>query len=418
MSSIFRVRPALIVPVAASLALLPVGPAHAVEDLALSGHHAPAGQRDDTVLGLAHGAFANRASEARAGSSEGPADWLPRSEIGGARFDLVSFQRPDFFQSCGSCGFICPELFLTTQDGNGTVDATMQQNTVVIGEPIELSLEGEFQTTDDKITPDAINKTLIGIAGFNATAAACNATSNCPAVLDDFSSQQDIQFYFTKPSDAVTNSAIFHCPDCYFFASGVGNSNKRTLTATFNVLAPTNVTVTATPGEVSIVTLTSNTSVPPVTSQNPFLSSGNPLDDQFGMQFQASAVDLPNYTGMFQWVQVIKTFKSVTTGHTPLVQLTTTRTNCLTGLDNSFPFGTASQGEADGILTATTNDMPSIELLPNVFSASVNSTFRMYLMWMPLTHKGVTITSATPVTLGFVDWKFTGYANRKDTASA
>jgi hypothetical protein len=317
-----------------------------------------------------------------------------------------NFGNPDSDTGC------TPELFFFSQDGrpgyDGTpgtpVIASNQTNTVVVGEPIELTLSAP--ASDITSAAWTIRNTAIGQEGYNATTAVCDSSSNCPSATA-FDNSNDITFYWTKPISDGENKIQYTCSAC--------QPKTGPLKATFDVVAPTgaNVTTTIRP----IVIEPEPNGIPLLSLGDPDKTTDGPVRGLAGAKFDVidSTVDLKGYQGTYQWVQIVrKLHEEYDAGGK------TYETDCVEDgqntLDTIYPTdkGVEFVDSPDLKLLSELPDLPG----QTVSKAVLDEDFTMYLQWAPGTLNGNQINRATPVTLGHFTWSVHASATLRSGAES
>ncbi|HTF63634.1 MAG TPA: hypothetical protein VK638_13115 [Edaphobacter sp.] len=147
----------------------------------------------------------------------------------------------------------------------------------------------------------------------------------------------------------------------------------------FNVEGPTSASVNSSTGT-------------PMIQNNDLLTFGDPFGTP-GISFSVIATDPQDFSGTYSWVQVITNSSATDTDLSGYTQHCTYGP----GLDETYPYSTGF----------TANDSPNIGLDSNHTEVTDSDAFRMYLMWTPNTS-----SPTIPVPLGFIDWSWSGDAQR------
>jgi hypothetical protein len=201
--------------------------------------------------------------------------------------------------------------------------------------------------------------------------------------------------------------------------------------AVINVEGPTQSTVsTDVEGSVTVTSLPSETDfllqgLKYMASTNTIAAASDCMSNPpsvycFGVSFTPFSVTFPSdYTGSYQWVQLIKAktlSTSTASGTTSVVS------SCPSGLlDNTYPYpdvlpdllpnGKPQQTAYDGPFSA-------VKIPASVSTVTWTFTADMYLMWQATTDlpSGTSIVASTiPVPLGYVEWGFTATAMRNSS---
>jgi hypothetical protein len=141
-------------------------------------------------------------------------------------------------------------------------------------------------------------------------------------------------------------------------------------------------------------------------SYNTHTGEGTP-----GITFNAIATKIPStITGNFVWAQTISYFTVVFASGGKVEK--TCSLNDTPGLDTTWPYKFVSNNGA------TAADAPSWPLYNAYDKATTKFEARMYLLWKPQTISSVQLDPDTsiPVTLGYVNWGWTGVATRSGSA--
>jgi hypothetical protein len=260
---------------------------------------------------------------------------------------------------------IMPKILL---GGSNGTDITGTTQTVVVGQQIVLYAKygGVSINSQSWTIPGAGSNPPTAISNFTY---APDYSSGGPVSLTSSQlSQQSVTFYFVASANPLTVT----------FTLNYGNNQTATATASFNVEAPTSVTVTIPP--LGLFQFPNNGTT------NASIEFGDPSEIP-GIKFNASATPPPQVPGTFEWAQLILSNSYTYTGTTPA------SCNGPTGLDNFFPLP---------VTGFTINDSP-MRPLPSAdseFTWSWDAT--MYFMWIP----GIAGNQTIPVPLGFVSWDF------------
>ena len=193
-----------------------------------------------------------------------------------------------------------------------------------------------------------------------------SATVN-PTVL----TESDLKTYWTAAS-TKTPVNYQYCVNI----PGLGNTCSPPAKATFNISAPTRVTVS--------------------TSHKTFSAIDYPPEKlDWEINFNAQATSPSGYTGVYSWVQIVTSAKDVENFQDGSSK-TCTGGPALDVGENApyYPY-------AEGL---TTNDLPSDELnLPNETGVNDNREFQMYFLWNPQSD-----ANSIPVPLGNITWSAIG----------
>ena len=213
------------------------------------------------------------------------------------------------------------------------------------------------------------------VGGYQPSATACNASVPCPAPTDF--TKSSTTFYWTAASAGLNVS--------YYFKRANGQSASAS--ATFDVVGPTEVNVSITPGKVDVFPYNGSYYL-----EFGGVKGGKEVHGPPGMIFTAKASPPAGYSGTFSWVQIIE---SDTTKYISGSKVLT----CTIGvsLDNQYPYS----------LYNPTDDSPNDALSnANDEVKEVLDAFQMYLLWKPNTLDSI------PIALGYVQWSWNGDAVR------
>ena len=179
-------------------------------------------------------------------------------------------------------GFLVNNVTLQIIDPNSGVDLTLQTNTVIVGQ--QMNLRCQLSVTMTNVTPTNFQWTVPGYAISNYVA---NGSSGI--VYTNFPlNNSNVVFYWV---DGATNRTIL--------CSATVNGQKITAQATFNVLRP-DVTWTLTPKD-SVAVDTNYADPPPgYYGGYYFLRTGKDYTtNDYGMLYSFQVTDLKGYTGSY-----------------------------------------------------------------------------------------------------------------------
>ncbi len=266
---------------------------------------------------------------------------------------------------------------LTIVDGNSGQDLTMQTNTVIVGQQMNLICK---TVTANGPTLNNFQWTVPGFAISNYVVA---ADSSSAAVVTNFPLNNSyVVFYWV---DGASNRVI-HC-------SATVQGKTITAQATFNVIRPS----------IDFV----GTKMDAVAANQNFYSFSNMTFIHFGGS-NSNGVVVPGIEfkctnpNVFDWNQGSYGFESVqiivsdvTVRNKTDGSIVTKSTN---GLDNIFPYMSLGDGE-----DTTTSDGPGSSVLTNDTQVSISQTFKMVLLFD-------SFPPSIPIPLREVDWNWSGVA--------
>lgn len=289
---------------------------------------------------------------------------------------------------------------ITYAEPTGFVDVTYQNTAAAVGQQISVSIQPGPAPGQTGLQWTVTSTTLAKpVGGFSPTADECSSSINdCPMAPDLV--VQPASLYFT---DAGTEGEQHYYVD---YSYSIGAVKSPPVFTEFGALGPYSV-----PPVDTFVTI--NTDGPgnqPIQIVNNRLSFGsyNGKTGRPGINFDARATKIPaRVTGKFVWAQIISYFTISFYSGGAVKKICSV--NDTPGLDSTWPY--PSVPNIDGV----TNDVPSWALYNSYDKAIATFEAKMYLLWEPQTISSASLNSSIPVTLGYVNWGWTGVATRTGT---
>ena len=283
----------------------------------------------------------------------------------------------------------------------GVGDVTLQNVTVAAGQQIALSISTSMQGVKSQSWGGP--GTVVGgspLAGLNcgnkngpgqpACTLICDKANSCPdPLIKTDKTASSIQFYWIIPGSSLKVSYNY----------SLKNGQGGFVSTIFDVVAPTNVTVTPAYGQVSVYNL-----------DDIGLVAGN--TSTHGIEFVVNATNPPGISGSYGFQQVVHNIDAVSkapkTSSSPPM---TYSCKIVNALDNSVPFllGAAPAGAA-----AYTYDGPQYPMPDGYETTSISESYLMFLSWTPTAKSGTSI----PIFLGQVDWQWSGKATFEKKAKS
>jgi hypothetical protein len=264
--------------------------------------------------------------------------------------------------------------------------------------------------------------------GFNPTgcpsqpetawAATCIGMENSPVFT-----QSSASFYWKTPSVTasginLTPSGTYHVTYPYRVADG----SSGVVGADFIVEGPTSPTVIPTDtGSLQFRTSPGETDFGLFDPSQMWCYYVYQLRDTPcfpGITFAPEAELPADYTGVFQWVQLITEDKAVSTlGQSPISKTKDFLNGNPKALDNAFPYQvriddrvTRVPPAPDPAVQTTAADGPTLQLCPQFSQVTWTFSADMYLLWQPTTNKAGQAINGIYVPLAKVTWGFEGTA--------
>lgn len=279
-----------------------------------------------------------------------------------------------------------PAASITFNGANVTGTTT----SVVVGQQVYLSIS-LADGSDPSTIATSIDWTVPGTVISEYTA--FTSLSNVQVVPLTQTEQPSVLFYWVYPGSFSIS---------YKYCVDVNMQSCATVSATFNVIGPTGVDMTATPGPPELF----------VEDGSPTMSFGN-TDYTAGMAFVAT-MSAPGGQNSAFFVQLINYDNdkglledgSIETINCP---------NTSPALDGQFPYPLLSTHIPQADPNLSTADVPSAPLDSSLnFEAQRLFSATMYLMWYPtgdlVTPYNNDYQQAMPVPLGFITWTYAGDA--------
>ena len=425
MSTVFRMRPALIAPLVGTLATL-----HCVEPLQAKEAAEPASMAyrmppltEPTSVGSGHDLRISVAASApRSPETAGP--WASLERVTDFNPDLMS---PDVWLPDEECDyhFLC--LLFTSNDGLVGFDGTTntpeiigpaQYNTdhrnpipVATGELPSFSFGNSrfyvgtaqflFQVSPQPLTPNG-NVNIITNMAYSPTPSSpgqCTCTTPTCYQPKAFVPAAGDSWFWTSPIDPVT----VQVPNVNFTFR-----LPETLSRQFEVVGPV-VNSVDTPTQP--VQIFDDPDIgPSVSFGHDPTPSGNISDA--GIRFTPNVSDPMGYKGTIEWVQLIVVDDVVAQFPIGLPQH-----DQLIGppeLDTRYP-GAFGRGMSD--FDAPTKGLTFVFGMVSATSLTVHEEFRNYLLWLPTNKNGFPIKAGfrSWVPLGYVDWGWSATVKKDDT---
>jgi hypothetical protein len=281
----------------------------------------------------------------------------------------------------------------------GTVITTPQA--VVVGQEMALSVSVTLPEGQSFATQTWSMSEGFAVGGYTNTAGSIPPDTTggkvkpLPALTSNSTTMTPLPLTFYWADSGGSSRTIGYS---YTLTNGEGSS----AIATFNVDAPSGVTLQVTQSAVNILL--------PLGASQPTLVEG--ASGVAGLNLFASASHLPA-GGAYQWVQLIQEDVVKIDSNLGLLTCPAFPSSSAPELDNSYPYGNGFAGtvtSTGGITNNGANDSPAFALQPRQGEQARSFNANMYLMWMPHVLNGCVDGNACtiPVPLGSIQSQFAG----------